>query len=894
MSLLFFVIIGLLLFGFTITALILPWIHRHDIKNLQQSITKMQNQISLLKESLQEKNIPISDIDQKQTTVKTTSPLQHELITPTTPANNSSAKLSTSTVIKATKSRIGFEQQFGARLPVWIGSIALALAGFFLVKYSIEAGLLTVNVRITLGIIFGITLLFVGNSVHKKTAMANYERISQALTGAGLADLYICIFAATSLYHIVPTIIGFLGMAVVTALAVILSLQQGMPIALLGLLGGLLTPALIQSNNPSAFLLFTYLYLIMLGVFAAIKKQEWWSLAIPTMIGIFLWVLYWLIFCFTAADSLWLGLFIIAISVTYVLSSKKAIEANTISAPQKTNLTNKLNYFILGASVILMGIIGHMGGLSLLNWGLFGLLAVGGIALAYFKQKIYSFVPWLSMLTIAVMLFTWQTTNIQLFTAITLTFAIIYCLSGYLLIWRSPDARHWAGIMSATAVIYFIIAYLALFQNPMNHIPLFNVYVWGALAFILSILSACMVWQSLNQQLDNKKYYQQILAIFVLTAVTFFSLGIAIILKQEYLPIAFAAQICAISWINTKTQINALRPAASILLGVFILLLIPQLLILANLIVNSIFEFTLDKSPSFAIANSPVFQLGLPAVLFILARNNFLAEKDDKLVAALEFTSITLFVVMIYCTVRHLFHFDGNWIAIPASFLERGIITNLWLLLAVICIWIGRRHDRKIVFNCGLIHFCMSIGRLIYFDILLQNPLWSHQFVGPYPVLNALLLTFALPLLWIYLADKELILTGYKKYTVYFSIFSLALLFIFLSLTVRQLFQGGYLDSANANNSEIYTYSAIWLLLSIGLLFIGTLYHDKTVRVASLIIMILAVAKVFLYDAAALTGLYRVASFLGLGFILIGISWFYTRFVFTNKNRENESSMKAD
>ncbi|NCQ63311.1 MAG: DUF2339 domain-containing protein, partial [Alphaproteobacteria bacterium] len=38
-----------------------------------------------------------------------------------------------------------------------------------------------------------------------------------------------------------------------------------------------------------------------------------------------------------------------------------------------------------------------------------------------------------------------------------------------------------------------------------------------------------------------------------------------------------------------------------------------------------------------------------------------------------------------------------------------------------------------------------------------------------------------------------------------------------------------------------------------------------------------AVAKVFLVDAAGLDGLLRVASFLALGFSLIGIGWIYSR-----------------
>ena len=52
-------------------------------------------------------------------------------------------------------------------------------------------------------------------------------------------------------------------------------------------------------------------------------------------------------------------------------------------------------------------------------------------------------------------------------------------------------------------------------------------------------------------------------------------------------------------------------------------------------------------------------------------------------------------------------------------------------------------------------------------------------------------------------------------------------------------------------------------------------------RWASLAVIALAVAKVFLIDMSALTGLWRALSFLGLGGCLIALGWAYQRFVFT-------------
>src|SRR5262249_34272027 len=51
---------------------------------------------------------------------------------------------------------VGFEERLGARWVVWIGGLTLALGGFFLVRYSIDAGLIGPRVRIVCGGLFAL------------------------------------------------------------------------------------------------------------------------------------------------------------------------------------------------------------------------------------------------------------------------------------------------------------------------------------------------------------------------------------------------------------------------------------------------------------------------------------------------------------------------------------------------------------------------------------------------------------------------------------------------------------------------------------------------------------------------------------------------------------------
>ena len=79
---------------------------------------------------------------------------------------------------------------------------------------------------------------------------------------------------------------------------------------------------------------------------------------------------------------------------------------------------------------------------------------------------------------------------------------------------------------------------------------------------------------------------------------------------------------------------------------------------------------------------------------------------------------------------------------------------------------------------------------------------------------------------------------------------------------------------------EFYMYSVAWLLTGLLLLTVGIWRNSQPARMASVLFIGITVLKVFLLDAAELEGLYRVFSFLGLGASLIGLSYFYTKFVF--------------
>ncbi len=63
--------------------------------------------------------------------------------------------------------------------------------------------------------------------------------------------------------------------------------------------------------------------------------------------------------------------------------------------------------------------------------------------------------------------------------------------------------------------------------------------------------------------------------------------------------------------------------------------------------------------------------------------------------------------------------------------------------------------------------------------------------------------------------------------------------------------------------------SALWAVTGLTALVVGLGRDDRALRLGSLALLLVTVGKVFLYDLAALTSLYRVGSFIGLGLLLL-------------------------
>lgn len=172
----------------------------------------------------------------------------------------------------ATSWSFDWESLVGVRLFSWIAGIAMLVAAVTFLRYSIEHGWLSPPVRLAIGIATGIGLLAACESRRAQ----RYGVTAHALTAAGIATLFASFYSAHALWHLLGAIPAFGLLVLVTAVAVLLSIRRdSIFIALLGLLGGFSTPALLSTGEDHPFGLFGYLLLLNAGLSWVAYKKRW-------------------------------------------------------------------------------------------------------------------------------------------------------------------------------------------------------------------------------------------------------------------------------------------------------------------------------------------------------------------------------------------------------------------------------------------------------------------------------------------------------------------------------------------------------------------------------------------------------------------------------------------
>jgi len=742
------------------------------------------------------------------------------------------------------------------RAAVWVGGVALLTAGFFMIKYSIDSGWMTPAVRTVLVTLFGALLSGCGFVWGGRPSVPGNERIGQALSGAGVACLYFAAYASVHLYGFFQPGEGFAGMVLVTLLAVGLSLRNGAPVALMGLLGGFLTPWLMRTGTTDTVSLFAYLFVLFLGAQALCLRKRWWGLLLGATVGAYLWSAALLLWYFARSAGSPDGGLIFILGICAATSAAALLADRGRQPPPSAPLLRATRFLAigggLGQAVSILALSGYRVG----DLGFFGLLALGALCLAVIREREFFWAAWAGMAATATALLLHRSDAALVWmsggAAVLLVFFLVAhwraFVSGRGPEWRALSA---AGLWSIVPILFVNRSWVAADDAVPDGL-------WCLLAALAAGLLAASAEHLLRREAEDRKTAGELEGF----AVLLFAFGLWTWLPSEQLTVALALLLAGVAVYWAGRKLPAAGVAAGPLFAGLAVLVAESALELASYLTGlDAFEGRVD---GWALLG---WGVGFAGGLLVLDRlAGAWSPSARRWVAWWSGLSLLFGIAAVYAW--------GAGTPFAASWPEEAVAGGLTALLAVLAVTAGRPVFAKRGGRVAAVVFAgLAFERVVVLHL-------AGAAAGPGFFFNPVLLQFGVPCLAAVLLAWQSAGLGHSKARQAYQVAAMALGFLWCNYLVADYWGGRSLFGGISTSAHLYAYSLAWLLLAIVYQAIGLWRDQRTVHVGSLILLLLTVGKAFLVDAAELEGLLRVLSFLGLGVTLIAIGFFYNRVVF--------------
>jgi len=774
------------------------------------------------------------------------------------------------------------EERFGTQWVVWIGGLALALGGIFLVRYTVEMGLLGPGVRIVLAAVFSALLIAAGEWARRNEIAAGIvpvpsRHIPGILTAAGTVAAYATVYAAFALYNFLSPGTAFILLGLVALATLAAALLHGPALAGLGVVAAFATPVLVSTGSADYWALYIYLAIVTAAAFTLARMRLWrWLAVTATTLGV-LWT--WAGTDPGHIEALSAHLF--HVIVGFALVAALIVSGLMYGPSAESGKIDEVSSGTTGAYLFAAAFLVINSNHDAPALATFTLLTAGTVAIAWRTEAALWALPAAGVLVAAVMI-QWAApefvdilvlspgvtqgaipgppTGTTLHLVFGATLAALFGLPAFAAQGRTTAAFN-AQLWGLTGVVVPVVILIALYLRTSN---LDRSIPFATLALALAALYGYATEYLAKRQVQPG--LASAAAIYAAGTVASLALALTFALDKGWLTVGLALMVPGIAWISERRPLPALRYLAA------------AIVVLVIVRVGYEPRIVGDDVGTTPIFNWLLYGYGVPAASFWGAGYLLRQRADDAPARIADAAAILFTTLLALLEIRH--YMNNGYIFRPSAALAEIAMQVCVGLAMAIGLERLRVRTHSVVHNMGaLLIFAATMLGALFGLVVSVNPLLTGRPVGG-AFFNLILLGYGIPTLLAAILALTARTSRSLPYRAVAATAAVGLALMYLGLEIRTLFHGEILTRGATTDAEQYAYSASWLVFGVSLLVAGFWLQSQPARLASAAVVALTIGKVFLIDMSGLTGIFRALSFIGLGVVLVGIGWLYQRMLF--------------
>ena len=796
---------------------------------------------------------------------------------------------------------IDWERVLGLNWLAIIGAVALAVGMGFFLRLAFENDWIGETGRVILGISTGVVLLGIAEFAQRR-----YPVWAQAVTGGGIAILYLSIYSAFGFYDIIAPLPAFLFLGSVVLLSGLLALRyESLVIALLGIFGAFLTPLLLGRDiEPDQhYVMLAYIVVVDAGILGIATFRNWRWFTLVGLVASYALFALWL----DRISSEDLVLAQVGLSLIFLIFVGATTLFHTLwrrvpGPPDMALMTlNAIAFFGMTYGILWEQYEVWFGLITLSLSLFYGLVGYGAIwrSGAPPKVALFSLATALVFLTIAAPLQlsgTWIT--------------VAWATEGAVLLWVGFVVQSWPTRAFGLGVLAIAAFRLLVFDTPVElegfRLVLNDRFPTFVVAIAAFYVGAYLYWR----ERDRLQEWESNVFLILAGAANLFTLWI---LSADLIAFFDSRALAAGSRQVVQDAENARFLSLTALWAIYAFGLLAialakrsQLLRWAGLALLSIPVFKLLFVDTFIVTlNSSTFQLILNfhilTFLIVLAVVIFAAylywrlpediETEQERYVFPALVGIANLVTLWVLSAEVFRFFDSREIVALRGDSIQAIrdadngallsLTALWAIYAfgllAVALW---KHSRLLRW-AGLGLVSVAIFKLIFVDTFAVNlnPETFRLILNFHFLIFLLVLATVMFTAYLYWRHREELIEEERNvFPALLVIANFVAVWVLSAEAIRFFNSREVVLRTDLTSAKHLSLTILWAVYAIGIIGAGIVRQSSTIRLVGLALLGVPVVKLFVFDVFLLERGYRVAAFVTLGVLLLGTGLVYQRY----------------